>query len=95
MKMSSPNIKILESQWIVRLRPFSSFQVQTSHVAALQKLTADTSIPFNVQVQQQFQLPEFRGYSASFTKETKAEIEQMSEVSYLLRFTLTLPNKFK
>merc|ERR1711977_323804 len=79
-KMSSQNTNILDGQWIVRLRPFASAQVQAEHVSSLQSLTADENTAFNCQVQQQFELPEFRGYSATFTQETKTEIEQMSEV---------------
>lgn len=78
--MSSQNTNILDGQWIVRLRPFASAQVQAEHVSSLQSLTADENTAFNCQVQQQFELPEFRGYSATFTQETKTEIEQMSEV---------------
>lgn len=79
--MASEQTKVLPGHWIVRLRPYASPKIQSGHASLMEQLTADESTPFKCELQDQFQFPEFKGYSAKFNDETKAEIEQMNEVS--------------
>ncbi|ENH74342.1 hypothetical protein FOC1_g10004953 [Fusarium oxysporum f. sp. cubense race 1] len=54
--------------------------MQSDHLSKLDDMTVDPTTPFNVQVSQQFDFPELKGYSAKFDDATKAELEKMPEV---------------
>ena len=58
--------------------------MKASHVSLLRDKTEDSSTPFNCDIQRQFDLPEMRGYSAKFDNVTKAELEAMDEVGFIL-----------
>jgi subtilisin family serine protease len=67
-------------QWIVTLRPYATEDMEAAHVSLLETKTADHT-PFKCDIQCKFDLPEMRGYSATFDGATRAEIEQMDEVA--------------
>ncbi|VBB79533.1 Putative Alkaline serine protease [Podospora comata] len=73
--------QIVPGQWIVTLRPYATSAIKSTHVSLLHNLTDDTSSPVNVSINSEFDLPEIRGYTASFDEATKAELEALPEVA--------------
>ncbi|KAK4172180.1 putative alkaline serine protease [Triangularia setosa] len=73
--------QIVPGQWIVTLRPYATSSIKSSHVSLLHNLTEDSDSPVNVTINSEFDLPEIRGYSASFDEATKAELEALPEVA--------------
>ncbi|KAH7109244.1 peptidase S8/S53 domain-containing protein [Dactylonectria estremocensis] len=79
--MATQQNNILPSQWVVIVKPNLTAEVrQSEHLSKLDDMTVDPSTPFNVQVGQQFDFPELKGYSAKFDDATKTELEKMPEV---------------
>lgn len=72
--------EIVPGQYIVTLRPYATSQIESNHLSFVAEKTADET-PFNAEVHHQFELPELRGYAASFDEETKDQIEALPEVS--------------
>jgi hypothetical protein len=72
---------IVPGKYIVTLRPYATPAIKTSHLNTVSALTADTSIPFNCEVDHEFELPHLRGYTAKFDDATKNELESMGEVA--------------
>ncbi|KAK0666033.1 putative alkaline serine protease [Cercophora samala] len=80
--MSTPTgPQIVPGQWIVTLRPYATSSIKSSHVSLLHTLTENSDSPVNVTINSEFDLPEIRGYSASFDEATKAELEALPEVA--------------
>ncbi|KAK4205395.1 putative alkaline serine protease [Triangularia verruculosa] len=78
---TSTQPQIVPGQWIVTLRPYATSSIKSSHVSLLHNLTEDSASPVNVSINSEFDLPEIRGYSASFDEATKAELEALPEVA--------------
>ncbi|KAK4228678.1 putative alkaline serine protease [Podospora fimiseda] len=72
--------EIVPGHYIVTLRPYATPSIQTSHLSFVAEKSAGET-PFNVEVSHQFELPELRGYAASFDEETKEQIEALPEVA--------------
>lgn len=77
--MSGSTARVVPNEWIVRLKPYATNDVKSMHMNMISTRTAD-STPFNCQVRNEYNLPEARGYSASFDEATKKEIEKQDEV---------------
>ncbi|EXM18271.1 protease [Fusarium oxysporum f. sp. vasinfectum 25433] len=79
--MDTQQNNILPNQWVVMVKPnLTAELMQSDHLSKLDDMTVDPTTPFNVQVSQQFDFPELKGYSAKFDDATKAELEKMPEV---------------
>lgn len=81
--MATINPNIVPGQWLIKLRPYADDAMKAKHISLLSAKTKDSS-PFNCDVQRQFDLPEMRGYSAKFDNATKAKLEDMDEVGFIL-----------
>jgi len=71
--------RIVPGRWLVTLHPQANTELKSTHMTALATRTADET-PFSCHVNHQFDLPETRGYSASFDDATRVEIEKLHEV---------------
>ncbi|KAF4333753.1 protease [Fusarium beomiforme] len=79
--MDNQQNNILPNQRVVMVKPNLTAEVmQSEHLSKLEDMTVDPSTPFNIQVGQQFDFPELKGYSAKCDEATKAELEKMPEV---------------
>lgn len=77
--MASNTANIVPGEWIVKLKPYATNEVRAMHMNLVNSRNADPT-PFNAQIHHEYNLPEARGYSASFNETTKREIEQQAEV---------------
>jgi len=64
----------------VSLRSHASLAAKSNHLSMVRQRTEDET-PFHCKVHQEYELPEARGYCASFDEATKEEIEQLGDVS--------------
>ncbi|GFF24595.1 alkaline protease 1 [Aspergillus lentulus] len=68
-------------RWVVRVKPYLSPElVQKEHLSLLAEKTEDPTTPFNVDILQQFDLDDSKGYSAKFDDTTKEELERIPHV---------------
>ncbi|KAF4275391.1 hypothetical protein LV164_003197 [Aspergillus fumigatus] len=68
-------------QWVVRVKPYLTPElVQKEHLSLLEEKTEDPATPFNVEILQQFDLYDSKGYSAKFDDATKEELEKIPHV---------------
>lgn len=68
--------------WVVRVKPYLTPElVQKEHLSLLAEKTEDPTTPFNVDILQQFDLDDLKGYSARFDDATKEELESIPHVS--------------
>jgi len=74
------NYETVPGQYIVTLRPYATPDIQSNHLSFVAEKTADET-PFKAEIHHHFELPELRGYAASFDEETKEQIEALPEVS--------------
>lgn len=72
--------KIIPGQYLVTLRHYATQELRAAHFSTLSTMTEDQSTPFNVQVQQEFELDSFKGYSATCDEQTRNELENMANV---------------
>jgi hypothetical protein len=72
---------IIPGQWLVRVKHYLNADDRANHIAQINDLTADSSIPFNVQVEQELSLPSVKGYVGTFDDATKAQLESLPQVS--------------
>ena len=85
--MATPQIITTEQttvpgRWIVRVKPYlTSELVKKEHLSLLAEKTEDPLTPFNVDIIQQFDLDDPKGYSAKFDDTTKEELETIPQVS--------------
>ncbi|QMW47068.1 hypothetical protein AFCA_011300 [Aspergillus flavus] len=67
--------------WVVRVKPYLTPElVQKEHLSLLAEKTEDPTTPFNVDILQQFDLDDLKGYSARFDDATKEELESIPHV---------------
>ncbi|GIK07124.1 hypothetical protein Aspvir_002779 [Aspergillus viridinutans] len=67
--------------WVVRVKPYLTPElVQKEHLSLLAEKTEDPATRFNVDILQQFDLYDSKGYSAKFDDATKEELERMPHV---------------
>lgn len=72
----------MPGQWVVRVKPYLTPElVQKEHLSLLEEKTEDPATPFNVEILQQFDLYDSKGYSAKFDDATKEELEKIPHVS--------------
>ncbi|KAK3998123.1 putative alkaline serine protease [Cladorrhinum sp. PSN332] len=72
--------EVVPGQYIVTLRPYATPDIESNHLSLVADKTADET-PFNADIHQRFELPELRGYSASFDDATKEQLEALPEVA--------------
>ncbi|KAK8007221.1 polyketide synthase [Apiospora arundinis] len=78
--MDTQEPRTLQGQWIVINKPYQTAEAMQMHLSKLDDMTVEPRTNFNVQVGQQFDLAELKGYSAKFNDATKVELEKMPEV---------------
>ncbi|KAK1139842.1 hypothetical protein N8T08_011087 [Aspergillus melleus] len=77
----TPEQTTVPGRWIVRVKPYLTPElVKKEHLSLLAEKTEDPLTPFNVDVIQQFDLDDSKGYSAKFDDTTKEELEAIPQV---------------
>ncbi|KAB5528090.1 putative alkaline serine protease, partial [Coniochaeta sp. 2T2.1] len=72
--------RTVPGQWIVRLKPYATSNLQAQHLSLVNERTADDTA-FDCEVIHQYNFDEARSYAASFDDATKEQIEKLSEVA--------------
>lgn len=83
--------RTVPGQWIVRLKPYATSNLQAQHLSLVNERTADDTA-FNCEVTHQYSFDEARSYAASFDDATKEQIEQLSEVCVHRSVSLSIEN---
>ncbi|KAB5542486.1 putative alkaline serine protease [Coniochaeta sp. 2T2.1] len=73
-------VRTVPGQWIVRLKPYATSNLQAKHLSLVNERTADAT-SFDCKVTHQYNFDEARGYAAYFDDATKEQIEKLSEVA--------------